>query len=355
MIKLLKVGRKKIAFVSTRHLTIEVRTPFDSVLSQEALEQSVSKLLPYACAREKPCIVPLISFNSPEGRLHRVSVFFFEKNPSTVFEKVARILPESSAWTILAEQKMMAQPGFENLIFCIHHGNFLDAQIFMEGRLAYILRENFPEDISNRMERFKRFVEKDALLSRAAPYKYCLETAEVLNEKEGDKILKEASKDFFWRRVNLKEASNPIHQKRVWFCAVLSIIEIAVILLLLFFPPAQAKKNFQKNAPLKSARESQSEIFEHPLLHDFPMRLDILFSLIASEANSWKNFRGEKKAGVWHLVLEREFASEASAQLEFTRWENLRAFSSWKILKKELLKNGNVNVFLELTYEAPYF
>ena len=212
------LGMHHVIPVDAKLLTWECTTTFDEIPALETLESLFESEFPRTCRRLQESggfyrIWHLVSFNSSEGRRSRFLVALVEKP----FEKVRwRALPEQIWLSAAADQMIRALPENDNAgnYLCYGYaGNTLCVLVFFEGRLCHWSEESFAENCSRatldaRMElavsRFRRFLESDALFSRA---KHFDEVS--LQEKMGPEFslshFKAAARDAFWRGRDLRK------------------------------------------------------------------------------------------------------------------------------------------------------
>lgn len=136
-----KCGFEKVAFVDVELAMIEICLPFDKILSYQEMEIELQNNFPTRIlGKDKLVPIPLFSFNTAEGRVHRIVVFFISKENS-LEKKADRVLPLIAALTKTAENVMQKKDGGENLLFWKFHKGVFFALLFWEGRLVYLWRE----------------------------------------------------------------------------------------------------------------------------------------------------------------------------------------------------------------------
>ena len=203
--------------VEAKLLTWECMTTFDEIPVQAELENLFEKEFPRTCLRLHECggffrIWHLVSFNSAEGRRSRFLVALVE----SPLENSRRALPRQIWLSAATDQMIRALPESDNAgnYLCYAHAEGrLCVLVFFEGRLCHWSEESFAEDCSRatldaRMEqavsRFRRFLESDALFSRAKHF----EEINLLENVESDfslALFKRASRDSFWRGCDLRK------------------------------------------------------------------------------------------------------------------------------------------------------
>ena len=209
--------------VEAKLLTWECTTTFDEIPALETLESLFESEFPRTCRRLQESggfyrIWHLVSFNSSEGRRSRFLVALVEKPfEKRKFENIRRrALPEQIWLSAAADQMIRALPESDNAGNYLCYGyaeNTLCILVFFEGRLCHWSEESFAENCSRatldaRMEqavsRFRRFLESDALFSRAKHF----EEINLLENVESDfslALFKRASRDSFWRGCDLRK------------------------------------------------------------------------------------------------------------------------------------------------------
>lgn len=136
-----KCGFEKVAFIDVELAMIEICLPFDKILSYQEMEIELQNNFPTRIlGKDKLVPIPLFSFNTAEGRVHRIVVFFISKENS-LEKKADRVLPLIAALTKTAENVMQKKDGGENLLFWKFHKGVFFALLFWEGRLVYLWRE----------------------------------------------------------------------------------------------------------------------------------------------------------------------------------------------------------------------
>lgn len=262
------LGMRRVIPVEAKLLTWECTTTFDEIPALETLESLFESEFPRTCRRLQESggfyrIWHLVSFNSSEGRRSRFLVALVEKPlEKRKFENIRRrALPEQIWLSAAADQMIRALPESDNAgnYLCYGYaGNTLCILVFFEGRLCHWSEESFAENCSRatldvRMEqavsRFRRFLESDALFSRAKHFDEI-----SLQEKLGPEFslshFKVAARDAFWRGRDLRKPEensglafanvmNALQQKWVW------LVLLAVIALL-------APKLYMQLTPLNS-------------------------------------------------------------------------------------------------------
>ena len=212
------LGMHRVIPVEAKLLTWECTTTFDEIPALETLESLFESEFPRTCRRLQECggfyrIWHLVSFNSSEGRRSRFLVALVEQSFGNVRR---RALPEQIWISAAADQMIRSLPESDNAgnYLCYGYaGSTLCILVFFEGRLCHWSEESFAEDciratLDARMEqvvsRFRRFLESDALFSRAKHFEEI-----CLQEKSGPEFsllhFKAAARDAFWRGRDLRK------------------------------------------------------------------------------------------------------------------------------------------------------
>ena len=244
-------GMHHVIPVEAKLLTWECTTAFDEIPALETLESLFESEFPRTCRRLQESggfyrIWHLISFNSSEGRRSRFLVALVEKRFGNVRW---RALPEQIWLSAAADQMIRSLPESDNAgnYLCYGYaGNTLCVLVFFEGRLCHWSEESFAKNCSRatldaRMEqavsRFRRFLESDALFSRAKHFEeICLQGN--FEPEFSLSHFKVAARDAFWRGRDLRKPEensglafanvmNALQQKWVW------LVLLAVIALLM--------------------------------------------------------------------------------------------------------------------------
>ena len=244
------LGMHRVIPVEAKLLTWECTTTFDEIPALETLESLFESEFPRTCRRLQESggfyrIWHLVSFNSSEGRRSRFLVALVEKRFGNVRW---RALPEQIWLSAAADQMIRSLPESDNAgnYLCYGYaGSTLCILVFFEGRLCHWSEESFAEDCSRatldaRMEqavsRFRRFLESDALFSRAKHFEeICLQ--ENLGQEFSLPHFKSAAREAFWRGRDLRKPEenggqalanvmNSLQQKWFWliFLAVLALL-----------------------------------------------------------------------------------------------------------------------------------
>ena len=125
-----KCGFEKVAFIDVELAMIEICLPFDKILSYQEMEIELQNNFPTRIlGKDKLVPIPLFSFNTAEGRVHRIVVFFISKENS-LEKKADRVLPLIAALTKTAENVMQKKDGGENLLFWKFHKGVFFALLF---------------------------------------------------------------------------------------------------------------------------------------------------------------------------------------------------------------------------------
>ena len=203
--------------VEAKLLTWECMTTFDEIPEQVELERMFEMEFPRTSRRLQECggfyrIWHLVSFNSSEGRRSRFLVALVEKRlEKGTFEKISRrVLPEQIWLSAAADQAICMLPESDNAgnYLCYAHaeGRLL-VLVFFEGRLCH-----WSEDFVGRhakldlaLSRFRRFLESDALFSRAKHFEEISLQGFISQEIFSQALFKRASRDSVWRWRDLRK------------------------------------------------------------------------------------------------------------------------------------------------------
>ena len=188
----------------------EQTATFDKIISRDELECAFEYEFPKLRSRIREnggCfrMIPLVSFNAPEGRFLRylVAVSFSE------FRKAwgtRRVLPRQ-IWLYAAADAAMRNASKDNsgnFFFYATVDGSLFILVFFEGRLCHWSEENgFGDDVGLleiRLERFRKFLRTDPLFSRADSFEE-FRLKGVFERR----LFNDAAHDPFWRRIDLKK------------------------------------------------------------------------------------------------------------------------------------------------------
>lgn len=319
-----KCGFEKVAFIDVELAMIEICLPFDKILSYREMEIELQNNFPTRIlGKDKLVPIPLFSFNTAEGRVHRIVVFFISKENS-LEKKADRVLPLIAALTKTAENVMQKKDSGENLLFWKFHKGVFFALLFWEGRLVYLWRE-YCENLkvaSARIEKIHFFLKDKSVLFKGVPF-----VVFEANQKEKTFLFKESAKDFFWRNVDLESSKfwKPLFKARM-----IKIVSLLIFLGTLFFAlgflkQAKEKTFFSIKENLAKELEIKQNAFqnefqqwkENPWVKDFPFFPQELFSLVGFKGENFQRFRGERLQGKWKLLLE--YSSENSFSEKFLK------------------------------------
>lgn len=193
--------------VEAKLLTWECMTTFDDIPAQAELERLFENEFPRTCLRLQESggfyrIWHLVSFNSAEGRRSRFLVALVEP---PLENSGRRVLPEQIWLSAAADQMIGSLPESDNAgnyLCYAHDEGRLYVLVFFEGRLCH-----WSEDVIGRhakldlaLSRFRRFLESDALFSRANHFEEI-----PLQGNSSPAMFKRASRDPFWRGLDLRK------------------------------------------------------------------------------------------------------------------------------------------------------
>lgn len=319
-----KCGFEKVAFVDVELAMIEICLPFDKILSFQEMEIELQNNFPTRIlGKDKLVPVPLFSFNTAEGRVHRIVVFFISKENS-LEKKADRVLPFIAALTKAAENVMQKKDGGENLLFWKFHKGTFFALLFWEGHLVYLWREYCEnlKGVSARLEQIQKFLKDKSVLFKGVPF-----VVFEANQIEGNFLFKESAKDFFWRNVDLE---NSKFWKPLFKARMLKIVSLLIFFGILFFTLGflnqakeksflSVKENLVKEIEIKqnTFQGKLQEWKEIPWVKDFPFFPQELFLLVGFKGENFQRFRGERLQGKWKLLLE--YSSENSFSESFLK------------------------------------
>ena len=226
--------------VEAKLLTWECMTTFNDIPAQAELERLFENEFPRTCLRLQESggfyrIWHLVSFNSAEGRRSRFLVALVEP---PLENSGRRVLPEQIWLSAAADQMIGSLPESDNAgnyLCYAHDEGRLYVLVFFEGRLCH-----WSEDVIGRhakldlaLSRFRRFLESDALFSRANHFEEI-----PLQGNSSPAMFKRASRDPFWRGLDLRKpegnaskglaelASAMLGRRTFWF----AILTLALLL-----------------------------------------------------------------------------------------------------------------------------
>jgi hypothetical protein len=208
-------------------LTWECMTTFDEIPAQAELERMFEMEFPRTSRRLQECggfyrIWHLVSFNSSEGRRSRFLVALVEKPvekrtfEKITFEKISRrVLPEQIWLSAAADQairKLHESDNAGNYLCYAHAEGRLFVLVFFEGRLCH-WSEDFVgghAKLELALSRFRRFLESDALFSRAEHFQEIALQGDftqgiISQDFSSQALFKRASRDSFWRWHDLRK------------------------------------------------------------------------------------------------------------------------------------------------------
>ncbi len=213
--------------VEAKLLTWECMTTFDEIPAQAELERMFEMEFPRTSRRLQECggfyrIWHLVSFNSSEGRRSRFLVALVEKPvekrtfEKITFEKISRrVLPEQIWLSAAADQairKLHESDNAGNYLCYAHAEGRLFVLVFFEGRLCH-WSEDFVgghAKLELALSRFRRFLESDALFSRAEHFQEIALQGDITQgiisqDFSSQALFKRASRDSFWRWHDLRK------------------------------------------------------------------------------------------------------------------------------------------------------
>ena len=227
--------RRRIKGAKAKILTWEWTTNFDGIPFQSVLEKAFAKDFPKTCKRLENggsyTLLPMISFNSQEGRKFRYMVIVWDDDGENPGEENSRRIPYQ------AQVFGAADCAIRNLAKTDNTGNYfvwnlldevLYLLVFSGGRLVHWSEETwFPEQdgsmLENRLQRFRLFMKKDDLLSRNERY----EEMELSLEKGSSDFLKIAARDPFWKNCSGNAANENF--VRTWGLCCLLALALGVV------------------------------------------------------------------------------------------------------------------------------
>ena len=232
--------------IEAKLLTWECMTTFDEIPAQGELDSLFEKEFPRTCLRLQENggffrIWHLVSFNSAEGRRTRFMVALVEsplhKQVRENFRR--RALPRQVYLTAEADCliRETTAPGDNDgnyLCYAQAEGR-LFVLVFFEGRLCHWSEDEVePQaNLEQALSRFRRFLERDALFSRAKHFEEI-----PLQGDFSQALFKRAARDSFWRGRDLRKpevnatkgfaefASVMLSRKTFW----LAILALAILL-----------------------------------------------------------------------------------------------------------------------------
>lgn len=336
-------GREAVqGTLDCRLLTFEMQTPFGEELERSQVFLHIQEKLPLSCerAQNRIAFLPLISFNSTAGRLHRFLVAFLSRDFLADRFYCDRVLPLAIGLTALAEKEMLTREGFENLIYGGFLKNRLHLLVFMEGKLVHWIEEEATEattDLNQRVHRLRLFLKQDPLLSRLENSKFLIYSGEKI---EGH--FERALNDPTWRFWDL-DASTQVkwrRSKRLQKSAVFSSIIVVLFFFLLgvldraAFPIKSTvtfKREWQEEAHYDSlfqkAQGLQNQILALPTPLDLELILTEIIKIASRETRleSLKKVPSEKGVHLIFNFLTVHFEEATALQQELMQNQVLKA------------------------------
>lgn len=227
--------------VPTSCLTWEWMTTYDKVPLERDLRLSFEGDFPVTVMKMKSSggfydLLPLTSFNSPEGRRLRFLAVIAESTVNT--NRFCRCLPQQ-IWLYGAADSILRKEADcgGNALLYYHEGRSLTAMIFFEGRLCHWIEESGYTNadlVDCRINQIRNFLKKDSLFACERFYEV-INIENYLSEKTSKKALfKKAAKDPLWKNVDLQllekrfQNMNPLRKKKSFLCV--SLIIVAMVL-----------------------------------------------------------------------------------------------------------------------------
>ena len=198
--------------VEAKLLTWECMTTFDEIPMQAELERMFEKEFPRTCFRLQESggffrIWHVVSFNSAEVRRSRFVVALVEKpfEKRTFGKNSRRVLPKQIWLSLAADRIIRTLPESDNAGNCLcyaHAEGRLFVLVFFEGRLCHWSEDDVDAqtNLEQILSRFRRFLESDALFSRAKHFEEI-----ALQGEFSQALFKRASRDSFWRWHDLRK------------------------------------------------------------------------------------------------------------------------------------------------------
>lgn len=224
-----------------RLFTWELSSNFDEAVSLAAARCAFEREFPAACERLREgggsfCLWPLVSFNATEGRLSRYLVAFTERRAC---KGRRRPLPPQIWLYSAADGAAMEIPPDEcsGSFWC--HAQVEDSLyivVFFEGRLCHWAEEVLPacdsEYLDLRLERFRRFLKKDPLFSRAPLKELALDGGSFETDARR-RLFRRASRDPYFRSLSLLQDTG---KRKKTGTRALFVLGILLLVLLGLFP-----------------------------------------------------------------------------------------------------------------------
>lgn len=326
-------------------LTLELQTPFGEEPYQVMVLEHIQRELPLSCERAQNRIsfIPLISFNSSVGRTHRFLVAFALKDFSADRFLCDRVLPLGVIFCAYAEQQMLENEGFENLICGGFIENNLFLLIFWEGKLMHWIQESAKQenfDWNKRLYRLKLFMQQDTLLSRLGD---C--PISIASDVEVSSFFEKTVHDPIWRfwdldpSLEMKERAWKRLQRRfIYAFLILIVFFISIFFLHQFMFSSkqiilveQKRQQIQQDSVLKKIVDFQNQILSLP----YPLEIDLVLSEFAriiakgTRLESLKKYHSEDGLHfVFHIsALHFEEASRIQSLLKTNSLLNIQKIS----------------------------
>lgn len=217
--------KNKPVSVCCRLMTWEYRSTFEEEPDLKSVRMQFLCEMPQWEAREGKAfdvrLWPMVSFNATEGRLWRYLVAFPPRNVANDGRR--RYLPEQVSLVSQVNEFMMnLQEGNSgNCVFWTVYRDFLILLVYFEGRLCHWSEEpgydsGSLHEISDRLDRFRKFLEQDSLFSRADHF----EMIELKGSSDGfpQEQFLAASRDPFFRRLKLNGTIDVSGRRSWWLC-----------------------------------------------------------------------------------------------------------------------------------------
>lgn len=195
--------------VSADLLTWEWTTTYDQLPSERELQESFALDFPKTFPQNKVWLLPLLSFNSPEGRRYRYLVVLRKKATLEDGKAVQRReLPEQIWLYGYADEVLRKNDWDGNALFYRVEGGALSILAFQKGLLCFWVEESgytHAELVEKRLKCFKEFLKEDGFMNRCDDYHWaCIESE---NFKSPLNVLKRkffcrAAQDPFWKKQN---------------------------------------------------------------------------------------------------------------------------------------------------------
>lgn len=232
-----KILRHNVQSADVPLFTWEVVTGFDEELPKETLHTRFDEEFRDAFADKTPVFFKLVSFNGLNGRRHRYLVALKEKDES-LKRKNSWQLPLSIVLYRICDKIMREGDGLQNLCYHTTVAGKLYILVFLEGRLCHWSEElgygNAFENpdvalkIEERLERFRHFLEKDDLFSRAESFAFESGCDDGPSPFSREEFLRAAA-DPFWRRKSLTPSDKSSHVRFAFVTFLLAVVVSLVV------------------------------------------------------------------------------------------------------------------------------